>query len=133
MSWLKPFVTVYPGNRREFVLPPGQNVISYGLIVGPTFWFEGKRMVDTIGCFRIRVWNSVLRIAIDSVRTDFSHQRSDGLGPGFASLTRALSPHHHRKEDAYSSAMEIGDRQADSGTAPWHPANPAKLVAMSQS
>src|SRR5258708_26271754 len=37
MSWLKPFVTVYPGNRREFVLPPGQNVISYGLLVGATF------------------------------------------------------------------------------------------------
>src|SRR5260370_3392570 len=76
MSWLKPFVTVYPGNRREFLLPPGQNVISYGFIVGPPFWFEGKRMVDTIGCLRIRPWDSGFRIAIDSLRADFSPQRT---------------------------------------------------------
>src|SRR5260370_41439798 len=64
MSWLKPFVTVYPGNRREFVLPPGQNVINYRFIVGPTFWFQSKRIVDTDGIFRIRAWSSVLAIAI---------------------------------------------------------------------
>ena len=51
MPGLEPFVAVDPGNKREFVLPPTQQVIRHRLVGRTSFRLEGQGMTDPVRGF----------------------------------------------------------------------------------
>ena len=87
-------------------------------------------MTDALRGFRESPRNSVLSVAIDAVRSDFRHQRGDRLGPRFTRVARALVPHHHGEQNAYSPPVKIRDHLANTGNSARHGTNHVMLISV---
>src|SRR6202012_2830569 len=95
MTRFKPFVTVNKGNELERIFPPGEHIPGDLLIMRFALRLKGKRMSTPVGCERDLERYAILRIAVDAIDVDGSHEFCNGIGPWFPRIPRSLIPHHH--------------------------------------
>src|SRR5271169_5309863 len=74
--------------------------------------------------------NAVLCITIDTISAYLSHEGGDCVRPWLFWIARPLIPHHHRKQDANSAPVKIGDHLAHAGDSARHAPNHIVLVAI---
>ena len=128
---LQPFVVINARReRRNSVLSPRHQVVGERFVGRAAFGLEDERMSNFVGGFRERQRNAVLRVAVDSVGADISHDFRDRVGPRLAGIARALVPHHHREKHAHSALVKVGDHLPHAGDATRHRANHVVLIAI---